>query len=108
MTEYEKQVKILTAQICAYTAACCVDDYLQESGYVSEELKKKPSKIIQDLLVSKVKLEACINKLMPDFTAKQSDFTNQVSYILEDVIKEMYDKITSNRIGSKNVIPDKN
>lgn len=98
MTERDKQMKILTAQICAYTAACCVDDYLQESGYVSAELKKKPEKIIQDLLASKVRLEACVLKLMPDFNGKQTDFTNQVSHILEDVIKEMYSKVTTIKI----------
>ena len=100
MTEHDKQVKILTAQICAYTAACAVDDFLQASGYVSKELTKKPTKIIQDLLASKVKLEACIDKMMPEFTAKQTDFTNQVSYILEDVIKEMYLRVQTKTFDS--------
>ena len=100
MTEKEKQIKILTAQVCAYTAACAVDDFLQESGYVAKELKNKPNKLTSELLSAKVKLENSLLKLMPDFTAKQTDFTNELSCIIEDVIKDMYERVQTNRFYS--------
>ncbi len=89
----KQQLKVLAAQACVHTAACLVEDYLQGSEFdIYREKSKSPSKLIKDILSARSKLNDCCDRLLPEFSSQQTDFLNQVSYILEDVIKEIYNK----------------
>ena len=93
MTQDEKVAKVLTAQICVWTALCMLDEVLQDEGIKPENQKKKPTKIIQDLLVANSKIGDCVDKLIPSFNAIQGDYINQVSYRIEDLVKLSYEEI---------------
>lgn len=93
MTQDEKVAKVLTAQIAVWTALCMLDEVLQEEGIKPENQKKKPTKMIQDLLVANSKIGDCVDKLIPSFSAIQGDYINQVSYRIEDLVKLSYGEI---------------
>jgi len=95
MTQDEKVAKILTAQIAVWTALCCLDEVLQDEGIKPENQKKKPTKLIQDLLAANSKISDCVDKLIPSFNANQGDYINQVSYRIEDLVKLSYEEVTN-------------
>lgn len=94
MTQEEKITKLLTVQISVWTALCCLNEYLQEEGIKPENQKKKPTKMIQDLLVANSKIGDCVDKLIPSFNANQGDYINQVSYRVEDLVKLSYGELS--------------
>ena len=94
MTQEEKITKLLTVQISIWTALCCLNEYLQEEGIKPENQKKKPTKLIQDLLVANSKISDCVDKLIPSFSAIQGDYINQISYRVEDLVKLSYGELS--------------
>jgi hypothetical protein len=96
MTQEEKIPKLLTVQISVWTALCCLNEYLQEEGIKPENQKKKPDKMIQDLLSANTKIENCVDRLIPSFNLKQGDYINQVSYRIEDLVKLSYGELSEN------------
>jgi hypothetical protein len=92
MSDRKIEIKALAAQACIHTAACLIEEVLEAKGIVFKNLKTPPSKLLKDLLSARSKMNDCCDRIMPDFNAQQTDFINQVSYIIEDVITEVYDK----------------
>lgn len=91
MTQEEIINKVLTAKISIYTALCVLKEVLDEEGYNSHgPQKKKPSKVMQNLLSAHFKLDEAIDKLMPDYNENQNDFVNQVSKRIEELVKNSY------------------
>lgn len=88
MDKKQKQaLRLLATEACLHTAFCLLDEYLQEheTDYVYKEMQKKPPKLIQDILSARAKLHDAVDRLMPNFSSKQIDYLNQVSYVLENV-----------------------
>jgi len=95
-------IKALAAQTCIHTAACLIEDILEDKGYnVYKNPKNPPSKLLKDLLAARSKMNDCCLKIMPDFNAQQTDFINQVSYIIEDVIKDVFNKNYAENTNNK-------
>jgi len=95
MTQEEKIIKLLTVQASVWTALCCLNEVLQDEGIKPENQKKKPDKMIQDLLSANTKIESCVDRLMPSFNFTQGDYINQVSYRVEDLVNLSYQNLNT-------------
>jgi hypothetical protein len=97
MTEDEKFQKVLTIQNSLWTAICCIDEVLQAENVMPHQLNQKNVHLVKtqkDLLVAKSKVDPIIDRLNKNLDFLSLDFSNQISYRIEDLVTLSYEQLS--------------
>lgn len=95
MTEEQKFNKFLTIQNSLWTAICLVDEVLQSERKMPHQLNGNVHllKLHKDLLTAKAKIDPHVDAMNKNLDFTALDFSNQISYIIEDVVNQCYDSL---------------
>jgi hypothetical protein len=96
MTEEQKFNKFLTIQNSLWTAICCIDEVLQDENKMPHQISGKNVhllKLHKDLLTTKARIDPHVDAMNKNLDFTALDFSNQISYIIEDVVNQCYDSL---------------